>query len=288
MNVRLRSVPFVMSAITCLILVIATWKSAALHQQNRRLRAALTVARAEFSPGTTPPSENAGDAAPGHLPAKPPAVPTPLADEQAALTRAKERVEKAAALLGVKPDDEVKSFGRIESLAGEGIEFIALLKAYSSPAGRSASEDAQAKTVTDMMAWAPKSEIISGLEAQPVKIARLFASALQQALNLDAPTAARLQPLIQAEFEKLAALNLTRPQRPERDQAEWYKNRDTALKDAAARIETAIPEDHRKPLAVEEVLHLGTGIRSEKVMNPDNSGHGTITMGFYLPVAGKK
>jgi hypothetical protein len=205
-----------------------------------------------------------------------------MADEQAALERAQAAIQTHCAELGIHPDEDIVSVGRYEQLAAEGLQFIATVASLDLWTTGKSPNAPTADTMGTISAWTSKSEIIGRLESDPAKIAKLHAAGIQSALKLDNSTKQAVQAAIAGEFKNLEKSQLTRAHRPVEKQKDWYQQRDSALKEAAARIESAIPPERRQPYLVERVLTLGTGMRATTHFD-EATQKGSLNMGFNLP-----
>jgi hypothetical protein len=274
-----RSVPFVATVAAVLSVCGSIWQTTALQRRNHAIHAGISTVPDN---GATASGDAPAALAPGSPPAIRPGTPSAMADEQAALERAEAAIQTHCAELGIRPDEDIVSVGRYEQLASEGLQFIAAMVGLEVGRGEKTPKTPTLENMQMLSSWTAKSEIIGRLESDPVKIAKLHAAAIQTALKLDNSTKQTVQTAIAEEFKTLAASQLTKAQRPIEKQKDWYGQRDIALKEAAARIESAIPPDRRQPYLVERVLTLGTGMRASAGFD-ERTQKGFVTMGYTLP-----
>jgi hypothetical protein len=262
--------------VTVLAVFGAGWKTVDLRRQDHAARGASPIRSDAVAtperPGGTPGMTR-------------PALQASMAEEAAALGKVQADIEQLCAALGIQPDEEIASLGRYETLAAEGLQFVSAIakmdKYYKdSNAGKNVQNGQDALAI--VTGWVAKSEIIGRLEDEPAKIAKLHTAAIQSALGLDPSVQEALRAAVGQEFEKLHASQLTRSQRPEEHQLEWYRERDLRLKEAARHIEAVLPSERRKPFLVEQILHLGTGMRTSTSFN-EQSKRGVVNLSYVLP-----
>lgn len=282
MKLHLRSVPFAAVCLATVALFGATWKTVALWH-SRAPGQGMPAPASEGNPPALDASQgpNASSAAAARMTRR--QMHVAMAEDQASLDRDQAAIRSLCARLGIQPDEDIVSLGRYEELAAEGLKFVALLTKFNQAmgAGKTAELNEQ-EFMTASTAWVAKSETIGRLEDSPAKIARLFTSAVQASLPLEAPQAQAVQAAIREEFEKLKAAGLTRSHRPEENYKDWYAARAGALKEAAARIESVLPAGQRQPYLVEQILHLGTGMKTHTSYD-ETTQRGSLSLSYDLP-----
>jgi hypothetical protein len=177
-------------------------------------------------------------------------------------------------VLAIAPAEQLKSLGRLEELAGRGVELVNAVKEHTDAIRTAKLEGREADTnlrLEDLSGLIVNMETIGKLEANPGEVAELHAQALQQMLGLDEVTSRRVRESLAAEFEHLRAQGLDRMQRPAEGEEDWYARRDQTLLDAAARIEALIPPEKRSPNAVPQIMNLSTGLRTRIMRIPNGS-----------------
>ena len=253
----------------------ASWQTARLAVENLKLEAKIAVpldqtSPAAFVPGNPDPQEVASTRA-------------ELEAERRRLRIADSKIQELAAALAIEPEEELKSYGRIEVLARQGVEVLQgmaavpeLQKIAATKPDDPDSEAAMLKLMTSTMTL----DVLGKLEARPAEIAELQAHALRELLQLDESTARDVRQALTREFTSVCEQGLDRPHRPAEEQEAWYVRRDRALAEAALRVEALIPVSQRKPHAVGQVLHLGSGMRSR----PTGTGeHRGILLYYEVP-----
>jgi hypothetical protein len=115
---------------------------------------------------------------------------------------------------------------------------------------------------------------LRALENDPREIARFQAATLREVLGLDDATSGRVSAFLEAEFARLKAQQLTANFRPENEPGDWYRRRDAAMTELAARLRPLLPANHAQLPLLPGILSLGGGLRTEVKLNPD--GHGTV------------
>ena len=93
-------------------------------------------------------------------------------------------------------------------------------------------------------------------------------------LGLDDATSGRVTAFLETEFARLKAQQLTANFRPENEPGDWYRRRDAAMTELAARLRPLLPANHAQLPLLPGILSLGGGLRTEIKLNPD--GHGTV------------
>jgi hypothetical protein len=285
MKWHFRSVPFVAVCVAAAAFLGATWKTVALWNDDAPSHGPLPqapddgpAALLNSSPSPAAPAVTASRMTRRQM-------QTAMAEDQASLDQNQAAIHSLCAKLGIRPEEDIVSLGRYEELAAEGLKFMAVIANLQQSALNPKPDKKQLdeeKLITVMTEWVAKSETIGRLEDDPGKIARLHTAALQASLQLDAPQLQAVQSAISEEFKKLQTDGLTRSHRPEEDYHEWYRARSAALKEAAARIESALPADQRKPYLVEQILHLGTGMKTNTSFD-EKTQKGSLSLTYDLP-----
>jgi hypothetical protein len=174
------------------------------------------------------------------------------------------------------------SFGRIEEMgkrAGKAVTFLA-----RQAAAQTAAQKPRGKPVTDLDLTKDEQAAFAeffgqlgelrALENDPREIARFQATTLREVLDLDDATSGRVSAFLEAEFARLKAQQLTANFRPENEPGDWYRRRDAAMTELAARLRPLLPANHAQLPLLPGILSLGGGLRTEVKLNPD--GHGTV------------
>ena len=270
------SVVYWIIAVAVVLIVLSVWQTFRLAGQNSSLRGEVVAARADAAPPSfkVAPVEKGAE---GEAAAE-------LSREREMLRAAEVKAKELAASLQIAPAEELKSLGRIEELAKEGVQFLGALldaQAWQKAELEGGPRPAQ-RVLDDLIAYTLKLEAIGRLESEPADVAEVHAEALKEMLGLDQTTQDRVRQLIAAEFAKLRDRGLTRSHRPLEGTEDWYARRDEAIVNAAGRIEALIPADLRKPHAVAQVLSLGSGIRTRIIDRPDAREKG-LQMYYELP-----
>jgi hypothetical protein len=254
---RAISAPALAALSLALIGAVSIWQTVQFARGNQDLRRELLQRRAA---ATAEAARTTAEAS-----AEADAARVELEDARARLRTAEARLDELAKSLDITPADQLKSYGRVEELAANG---VTLLKAIEElPIAKHAAHLEGRKWdpavfMKDMAGLIVNTEAIGQLEENPAKVAELHAQALREMLALDEGTSQRVMERLVAEFEALKAQGLTRPDRPGEGREEWYARRDQAVLEAAARIEALIPPQLQKPNAVAETMNLGTAFRN--------------------------
>jgi hypothetical protein len=275
MNSRypLVTVPHVGLAVVCVALV--SWQSVRLARENRAARVSMAELRGRAAEVSLRPLMESAEVA---------AARVEVERELAALRAAEAKADGLAQSLSIAPGEELKSLGRTEQLADEGVRFLKVLnelpklKEAAEAKGDSAALD---PIIEQLVSWSLKMDAIGNLEDQPEIIGQIHATALHGTLDLDKAVTERVRAALVVEFVSLHNQGLDRTERPTEDQDAWYARRDEALASAAARIEALIPASQRKPDVVAQVMHLGSGMRTRVSHNA--TGQGSVTLWFKAP-----
>jgi hypothetical protein len=247
------------------------WGNVRLMREGHVMRTEIKTLRDEPAPAQ--PGEDATTAA------EIASLSRELAEESALLQKAETELTALQETVPAVENEELRSFGGVERMGLEAAEFLPQLANFM---GRNdLSDEETSRVMGTMMGWLNRVAAVGELEANASEIARFHAATLQTRLQLDGETTEKVRQQIDAEFRQLQSLNLTRPQRPDTDQDDWYRRRYRFLDEASARIEALIPPGQRQPYAIGQSLHLGTGMRTETHIGPN--GHGSISMGLNLP-----
>jgi hypothetical protein len=274
---RLASSPFLVAAAAVSLAVFSIWQSVHFAQENETLRGALSNTRSRAQAASSEPA-----------PGSSAELQKTQADLEGARTRlraAEAKAHELASALAIAPAEELKSLGRPEQLASEGIELLNTARQHAEAIRAATLEGQRGNTnlvMKDLPGLIVHTEAIGKLEANPGEVAELHAQALRQMLGLDETTSRRVRESLAAEFELLRKQGLDRPQRPIEGQEDWYARRDRMLLDAAARIEALIPSEKRWPNAVSQIMNLSTAFRSRMMRSPDGSP-GTMELFYEEP-----
>ena len=115
---------------------------------------------------------------------------------------------------------------------------------------------------------------LRAMENDPAEIARFHAATLREVLGLDDATAGRATAFLETEFARLKALQLTATFCPENEPADWYRRRDAAMTELAARLRPMLPANHAQLPLLPGILSLGGGLRTEVKFEPGRPRHG--------------
>jgi hypothetical protein len=270
------SLVYAVVALAAVLIALSVWQTVRLAERNYTLREAVAAARAGVVPSSFK-TAAAAKSVDGEAAAE-------LSRERELLRTAEAKAQELAAALQIAPAEELKSLGRIEELAKEGVQFLGALR--DPKALQKAQMEGRPQlanvVVDDLIGYTLKLEAIGRLEAEPAEVAEVHAGALKEMLGLDQATHDRVRQMIAAEFATLREQGLIRSHRPIDGSEDWYARRDQAILNAAGRIEAVIPPDLRKPHAVAQVLSLGSGIRTRVVDQPSAREQG-IEMFYEMP-----
>jgi hypothetical protein len=272
--------PLVAATFLTLFAVAGLGVNIHLVRERREMRAELAAARGE--PLSVDTSERVRETAALA------SLQRELAREETLLLAAREKSATISRRVPAVEQEQLRSFGHVEELGQEAALFLPQLSAFMKQmqnAGASKLPPGEsARIMNSMMGWINRLEAVGELEANPADIARFHAATLQARLGLDSDIRARVEAQLQHEFADLNRRQLARPQRPEDGQEDWYKLRNSALREATQRVEALIPPAQRQQYVVGQSLYLGTGLRSQTTIGPD--GHGSVTVGLALPGVG--
>lgn len=271
---RIVSLPIVLIGAAGAVTTWSLWQTLLFARENNQLRSAF--ASTQSAKQTTSAGAAKTDRA-ELLKAE-----TELAAARRRFRAADERAKRLAAELAITPAEELKSYGRIEDLAQNG---ITVLKSIEETTAGQNSAQTEGRTVSvdgkKITGWLVHTEAIGDLEANPAEIAELYAHAIQQTFALDPSLTRKVQQQLCKEFEQFRAQGLDRPHRPIEAQDDWYARRDQLVLEAAARIEAQIPTAQRKPHALAQILNLGTSFRTRIDNAPD--GNPSLTLYYQVP-----
>jgi hypothetical protein len=202
--------------------------------------------------------------------------------EIASREAAEAKIAELESRLPTRDGEVLTSFGRIEEMgrrAGKAVTFLA--------------RQAAAQTAAQKLGGAPVADLdltkdeqaafaeffgqlgeLRALENDPREIARFQATTLREVLGLDDATSKRVSAFLETEFARLKAQRLTANFRPENEPGDWYRHRDAAMTELAARLRPLLPANHAQLPLLPGILSLGGGLRTEVKLNPD--GHGTV------------
>jgi hypothetical protein len=260
---RPANLPLLIVGAVAMLVAFSIWQTVRFAKENDALRGALVETRS-LAPALS------SDAAPGSS-AEWQQTRADLAQARTRLQAAEAKAAELASTLAIAPAEELKSHGRLEELAGKGVELVQAVKEHTEAIrtakleGREANADLRLHDLTGLIV---NMEAIGKLEANPAEVAELHAQALKQMLDLDSATSQRVRERLAAEFEQLRVQGLDRLQRPALGEDDWYARRDQTLQDAAARIEALIPPGKRSPNAVLKIMNLSTGLRTRIMRYP--------------------
>jgi hypothetical protein len=238
------------------------WQSVRFACENTALRSVLSEGPPQIGA--------AASAAPGVPAGEMEKVGAEMESARLRLRNAEATVAKLDVELAIAPAEELKSLGRIEELAVDGVKMVTTMEeiSQSMQPGYPNSQKTDALT-NDVPQWMVNTEAIGQMESDPAEIADLYGRALRQMLDLDENASRQVRERLAAEFELLRARGLDRPRRPLERQEEWYAKRDRMLLEAAARIEALVPGPQRKPKAIGKIINLGSSFRFRMKQSPD-------------------
>jgi hypothetical protein len=254
------------------------WQSVRFAGENALLRSALTERPSHAgAAASTAPGKPAGEMEKAEA---------EMESARLRLRNAEATVAKLDAELAIAPAEELKSLGRIEELAVDGVKLVTTMEelSQSMQAGKPNNQKTDALT-NDVPQWMVNTEAIGQMESDPAEIADLYGRALRQMLDLDENASRQVRERLTAEFELLRVRGLDRPRRPLEKQEDWYAERDRMLLEAAARIEALIPAPQRKPNAVGKIINLGSSFRFRVKQSPDG---GDRKLEFFYQEPGAK
>jgi hypothetical protein len=264
--------------------IIVGWLARAgwhLRSENETLRAVAAAAgKVDASMGTRATPEPMNGLQEGTVRAE--ALRDETRREVASREAAEAKIAELESHLPTRGGEVLTSFGRIEEMgkrAGKAVTFLA-----RQAAAQTAAQKPRGKPVTDLDLTKDEQAAFAeffgqlgelrALENDPREIARFQAATLREVLGLDDATSGRVSAFLEAEFARLKAQQLTANFRPENEPGDWYRRRDAAMTELAARLRPLLPANHAQLPLLPGILSLGGGLRTEVKLNPD--GHGTV------------
>ena len=263
-------------------LIIVGWLARAgwhLRSENKTLRAVAAAAgKVHASTGTRATPEPINGQQEGTVRAE--ALRDETRREIASRAAAEAKIAELESRLPTHDGEVLTSFGRIEEMgkrAGKAVTFLA-----RQAAAQTAAQKPGGKPVTDLKKdeqsafaeFLAQLGELRALENDPREIARFQATTLREVLGLDDATSGRVTAFLETEFARLKAQQLTASFRPENEPGDWYRRRDAAMTELAARLRPLLPANHAQLPLLPGILSLGGGLRTEVKVNPD--GHGTV------------
>jgi hypothetical protein len=265
-------------------LIIVGWLARAgwhLRSENETLRTVAAAAgKVDASMGTRSTPEPMNGLQEGTVRAE--ALRDETRREIASREAAEAKIAELESHLPTRDGEVLTSFGRIEEMgkrAGKAVTFLA-----RQAAAQTAAQKPRGKPVTDLDLTKDEQAAFAeffgqlgelrALENDPREIARFQAATLREVLGLDDATSGRVSAFLEAEFARLKAQQLTANFRPENEPGDWYRRRDAAMTELAARLRPLLPANHAQLPLLPGILSLGGGLRTEVKLNPD--GHGTV------------
>ncbi len=200
--------------------------------------------------------------------------------EIASREAAEAKIAEIESRLPTRDGEVVSSFGRIEEMgqrAGKAVTIFARQAAAQTAAQKPLLKPFTDLTKDEQTAFAAfmcQLGELRAMENDPLEIARFQAATLREVLGLDDATNGRVTAFLETEFARLKAQQLTASFRPENEPGDWYRRRDAAMTELAARLRPLLPANHAQLPLLPGILSLGGGLRTEVKVNPD--GHGTV------------
>jgi len=263
-------------------IIIVGWLARAgwhLRSENETLRAVAAAAgKVHASTGTRATPEPINGQQEGTVRAE--ALRDETRREIASRAAAEAKIAELDSHLPTRGGEVLASFGRIEEMgkrAGKAVTIFA-----RQAAAQTAAQKPGVKPVTDLTkdeqtafaAFLCQLGELRAVENDPLEIARFQAATLREVLGLDDATNGRVTAFLETEFARLKAQQLTANFRPENEPGDWYRRRDAAMTELAARLRPLLPANHAQLPLLPGILSLGGGLRTEIKLNPD--GHGTV------------
>ena len=263
-------------------IIIVGWLARAgwhLRSENETLRAVAAAAgKVHASTGTRATPEPINGQQEGTVRAE--ALRDETRREIASRAAAEAKIAELESHLPTRDGEVLASFGRIEEMgkrAGKAVTIFA-----RQAAAQTAAQKPGVKPVTDLTkdeqtafaAFLCQLGELRAVENDPLEIARFQAATLREVLGLDDATNGRVTAFLETEFARLKAQQLTANFRPENEPGDWYRRRDAAMTELAARLRPLLPANHAQLPLLPGILSLGGGLRTEIKLNPD--GHGTV------------
>jgi hypothetical protein len=265
-------------------IIIVGWVARAgwhLRSENETLRTVAAAAgKVDASTGTRATPEPINGQQEGTVRAE--ALRDETRREIASREAAEAKIAELESHLPTRDGEVLTSFGRIEEMgrrAGKAVTFIAWQTAAQKPGGKPVTDLTKDEQSALAEFFGQLGEL-RALENDPREIARFQATTLREVLDLDDATSGRVSAFLEAEFARLKAQQLTASFRPENEPGDWYRRRDAAMTELAARLRPLLPANHAQLPLLPGILSLGGGLRTEVKLNPD--GHGTVNA--ILPV----
>jgi hypothetical protein len=273
-------------------IIIVGWLARAgwhLRSENETLRTVAAAAgKVDASMGTRATPEPINGLQEGTVRAE--ALRDETRREIASREAAEAKIAELESHLPTRDGEVLTSFGRIEEMgrrAGKAVTFIARQAAAQTAAKKPRGKPVPDLTKDEQSAFAEffgQLGELRALENDPREIARFQATTLREVLDLDDATSGRVSAFLEAEFARLKAQQLTASFRPENEPGDWYRRRDAAMTELAARLRPLLPANHAQLPLLPGILSLGGGLRTEVKLNPD--GHGTVNATLPLFPAG--
>jgi hypothetical protein len=263
-------------------LIIVGWLARAgwhLRSENKTLRAlAAAAGKVHASTGTRATPEPINGQQEGTVRAE--ALRDETRREIASREAAEAKIAELESRLPTRDGEVLTSFGRIEEMgkrASKAVTFLARQAAAQAAAQKPGGKPVTDLTKDEQSAFAEFLAQLGELRAvenDPREIARFQATTLREVLGLDDATSGRVTAFLETEFARLKAQQLTASFRPENKPGDWYRRRDAAMTELAARLRSLLPANHAQLPLLPGILSLGGGLRTEVKLNPD--GHGTV------------